>query len=108
MIPTVERDLSIARFKRLDGYDVFEQVFVSARRAPLALVLQEHGLGGNYDRFGRGGRLERLAIDVARPRWALIGGNTDPWSGYEHRHDCGNGGMHWEPRSLYERTKTMR
>ncbi len=90
-------------FAGLDGYDVFEHVFVRARRAPLALVLQEHGLGGNYDRFGRGGRLDRLAVDAARPRWALVGGNTEPWSGYEHRYDCGHGGMHWELRSLYER-----
>lgn len=95
-------------FAGLDGYDVFEHVFVRRGRAPLALVLQEHGLGGNYDRFGRGGRLDTLAVDAARPRWALVGGNTDPWSGYERRRDCGYGGMHWELRSLYERTTTTR
>jgi len=90
-------------FAALDGFDVFEHVFVRGGRAPLAIVLQDHGLGGNYDRFGRGGRLDRLAVAAARPRWALVGDDTDPWSDYERRHDCGRGGMHWMSRHLYER-----
>ncbi len=50
---------------------------------PFAILLQDDGFGGNYNRFGGGHFLERLAQYAgALPRWLLIADNTKPWEGY--------------------------
>jgi hypothetical protein len=84
-----------------DAYDVFEAAFVRRRRAPFAVMLQDHGFGGNHDRFGANGRLDRLASRVSRPRWLLVGSGTQAWDGYEPITSCGHGGIHCKERILY-------
>lgn len=38
-----------------DAIAMYNSLFVHEyRKAPWILLLQDHGLGGNYDRFGRG------------------------------------------------------
>ena len=44
-------------------------------------VIQDHGFGGNRNRFGWIGILERLARERdGLPKWLLVGENTDPWA----------------------------
>lgn len=91
-------------FVSRDAFDVYEAAFVQKDRAPYAIVLQDHGFGGNHDRFGGGGRLERLATDTARPPFLVVGANTRPWDGYVMSGDCGRGGMHQRmPRMRFRR-----
>lgn len=73
-------------FLAADGFAAYEAVFCQQelRSPPFAIKLQDHGFGGNYDRFGAGGIME----DTARhygvwPQLLLVGDNTEPWIGYE-------------------------
>lgn len=90
-------------FVAADGFDVFEAAFVRRHRAPCAIVLQDHGFGGNHDRFAAGGRLDVLATTNARPRWLIAAANTPAWEDYVVVGSCGDGGMHRNARSLYVR-----
>ena len=75
-------------------------------RNPFLVVIQDHGFGGNYDKFGRGGLLARNVLKCrVWPEYLLVGDNTEPWLGYE---DTGAaeepGGMHAHPRRLFYRS----
>lgn len=52
---------------------LFWNIWVKQRRpAPFAILLQDHGGGGNWTRFGPGGALHKLAIQSGRlPAWLL-------------------------------------
>ncbi|MSU37328.1 MAG: hypothetical protein EXS36_19970 [Pedosphaera sp.] len=95
-------------FLGADGFAAYDGLFCQefSVSAPIAVVVQDHGFGGNYDRFGRGGWLERIAsrCDVV-PRWLLVAQNTDPWEGFVPVPgvDGDPGGMHATPRFLHER-----
>lgn len=69
-----------------DGFEVFEALFGSqtSMPAPYCIVLQDHGFGGNgLERFGRGGRLERIARRKGIfSKYLLVADNTKPWDGY--------------------------
>ena len=48
-------------FLYADGIMTYYQLFVREYcRAPWLFLLQDHGLGGNYDRFGKGGLLDAI------------------------------------------------
>ena len=48
-------------FLYADGIQTYKQLFVKQyKKAPWLFLLQDHGFGGNYDRFGRGGMLDRI------------------------------------------------
>jgi hypothetical protein len=69
-------------------------------------VLQDHGFGGNYNRFGGGGILERIASRTnCFPPFLLIAEDTIPWTGYVRVPDVEGsvGGMHRTIRFLYQR-----
>jgi hypothetical protein len=54
------------------------------RPAPFAIVLQDHGFGGNYDKFGRGGLFENVAMHLdVFPKFLLVADNTEAWHNYE-------------------------
>lgn len=75
--------------------------------APFAVVLEDHGFGGNYDRFGSGGLLERIASGCDRiPEWLLVAEGTKPWVGFEPAPDVSGdrGGMGNSLRFLHERS----
>jgi len=88
----------------------FDALFCQAPkiRPPYAILLQNHGFGGNHDRrgFGEGSLLERLAIccDVF-PQFLLVAENTDAWAGYKliPAVEGEPGGMHGTIRHLYQR-----
>lgn len=87
--PTVGRDHGAHRFALLclgaDGFAGFDALFCqpSSLQSPWCVVIQDHGFGLNYDRFGRGGILERLASHAKdMPRLLLVGDNSEAWNGY--------------------------
>jgi hypothetical protein len=94
-------------FLGADGHATYDALFCQAGgNAPLAVLIQDHGFGGDYSSFGRGGIMERIATSTARlPRFLLVAEGTDPWVGYSRipgvAPDCG--GMYATPRYLYER-----
>ena len=91
-----------------DGFATFKALYCQGdgTAAPFLVVIQDHGMGGNWENefgFGQGGMLENIAQACnQRPRWLLVGEQTCPWGDYN---DVGAapepGGQHEIPRSLY-------
>ena len=88
-----------------DGFATFEALYCQGDGTPPPFlgVIQDHGYGANWDKFGQGGILENIAQACnQRPRWLLVGEQTCPWEDYN---DVGAapepGGQHEIPRSLY-------
>lgn len=89
-----------------DGIATYDALFCQqdSISPPFAIVLQDHGFGGNYDRFGRGGLFEAIAGRCnARPKMLLVATDTRPWNGYVRIPEVGSdrGGMHGNARFLY-------
>jgi hypothetical protein len=96
-------------FLGADGVATYDALFCQAdgTPAPYATVVVDHGFGGNYDRFGRGGLLERIAKRCrCSPQYLLVAENTLSWEGYDRIPDLDGdrGGMHGELRFLHRRT----
>jgi hypothetical protein len=93
-------------FFMTDAIAMYHSLFVHEyRKAPWILLLQDHGLGGNYDRFGRGGILDRIIRSSSmRPEFIILGHSTVLWEGYERVQGTMKvrGGMHEDWRSLYK------
>lgn len=92
-------------FLAADAYDVFGALFCQKDRAPapFCAVIQDHGFGGGYGSFGRGGSLEQMAhLAGIRPRFLLAAANTPAWDGFA---PCGAApvpiGMHRTLHALY-------
>ena len=90
-----------------DGYAIFDALYCQSDGTPppFLVVVQDHGFGGNWDRFGLGGELERIARKYnALPKQLLVGKNSRQWKGY---HDVGAipepGGQHGHLRRLHTR-----
>lgn len=91
-----------------DGIASYDALFCNGYgiNPPFILVLQDHGFGGNYDRFGAGGLLEKIAMRThVFPEYLLVARNTKPWGGYEQIPSMQPvfGGMHQTQRFLYQR-----
>lgn len=90
-------------FAGMDAYACFDAIFNGTQRQLLALVLQDHGFGGNYSWFGRGGLLEDIAQKCgAFPKLMLVGPHTSPWNGYTPIKGAAMG-RHPSARILFER-----
>jgi len=95
-------------FLGADGIATYDALFCQGHPTldPFAVVLQDHGFGGNYDRYGRGGLLDRIARRCGVfPRWLLVAQNTKIWDGFVQiaTVEGDPGGMHATLRFLYER-----
>lgn len=94
-----------------DGYATYDALFCQDDDVPqpFAVLLQDHGFGGNYDTFGKGGLLERIADRAGneRPPWTLVADNTRPWAGYEPVEgvDGDPGGQQHHERYIYKRVE---
>ena len=67
------------------------------------VVLQDHGFGLNWDKFGANGALHQSAARHL-PRWLYVAADTDPWPGYTRVTDytCyDDGQMHGHQRALF-------
>lgn len=72
-------------FLAADGHAAYDAVFCQKNSgpAPFALIVQDHGFGGNWADFGAGGPMERIASRTkVFPSMILVGDNTQPWSDY--------------------------
>ena len=90
-----------------DGFATYDALYCQGdgTPAPFLVVIQDHGFGGNWSRFGRGGMLERTARTCsALPEHLLVAENSRPWRGYRAA-DAGSesGGQHGHPRRLFSR-----
>ena len=72
---------------------------------PFLVVIKDHGMGGNYNKFGSGGLLEHIVqMYQVGPEYLLVGENTDPWFGYADTGAAAEpGGMWSDPRQLFYR-----
>jgi len=101
-------------FMHFDGHAAYDALFAQPRqKPPFAVVLQDHGFGGNHSRFGDGGLMHRIASRTRRyPRylWCAQRGCTRAWPGYRRVPsvpvECG--GMYGTPRALLERVTRQR
>jgi hypothetical protein len=98
-------------FLKWDGFAAYDALFCrgNGTAGPYGLLLQDHGFGGNYDRFGAGGLLEGVARKAeAFPTWLVAGENTEPWEGYQRLPGVLGepGGTHGTTRLLYRHTET--
>lgn len=68
-----------------DGIASYYQLFCKEyKKAPWIVLLHDHGWGGNYDCFGKGGILDAIIIkNKIRPPFVLCEDHTRIWNGYE-------------------------
>ena len=90
-----------------DGFASYDALYCQedGTPPPFLAVIQDHGFGGNYDRFDRGGLLERIARRTrVLPEFLLVADCSTPWSRYtDTGADTEPGGQHGHLRSLYRR-----
>ena len=92
-----------------DGFASYDALYCQedGTPPPFLAVIQDHGFGGNYDRFDRGGLLERIALRTeVLPEFLLVADCSKPWFGYaDTGADAEHGGAGWKghPRCLYRR-----
>lgn len=94
-------------FLGADGVASYDALFCQGNQSPpYAVVLQDHGFGGHWTRFGRDGELESL-VKMTRqwPQHLLVADNTKAWNGYQLMEGtgAGGGGMWGYPRALWRR-----
>lgn len=88
-----------------DGFASYDALYCQedGTPSPYLVVVQDHGSGGNFDRFGKGGLLERIARRCSvRPKYLLVGEFSKQWTGYEDtgaRSELGGSCPH--PRRLF-------
>ena len=97
-------------FLGADGIATYDALFCQKPTGipPFAVLLQDHGFGGNYNRFGQDGLLEQIAIRCGVfPIFLLVAENTRAWGQFERIPDVESdiGGMHAMPRFLCHRPK---
>ena len=91
-----------------DGIATYDALFANKNMVtPLAVILQEHGFGGNYASFGRDSIMEEIAEKSGvYPELLLVGTNcTEAWNGFYPANSPGVlGGMYHEPRQIFCRS----
>ena len=96
----------VTTFLLADGIATYFQLFVKEyTKAPWLFLLQDHGFGGNYDRFGKGGVLDAIiSKSGVCPEFVICGDNTRIWKNYEKVEGVLPiyGGMHENRRYLYK------
>lgn len=94
-------------FLGADGHATYDALYCQHHtgiRPPFGILLQDHGFGGNYSRWGKEGIMHDLASTMhVYPDFLLIGPWTTPWDGYAEIAGAlpERGGMHNQWRQLY-------
>lgn len=67
-----------------DGIATYYQLFVKEyKKAPWIFLLQDHGFGCNYDKFGKGGILDRIiSSSRCKPDYVICDRHQNVWNGY--------------------------
>lgn len=90
-----------------DGIMTYYQLFVKEyKKSPWLFLLIDHGFGGNYDRFGGGGLLEKIITEHSCfPDFVLCYKYNSIWPGYNLIDGLNSvrGGMHDDERILYKK-----
>lgn len=94
-----------------DGHASFDALFCQkdSLRAPFAMLLEDHGFGGDYSRWGAGGITNEIAVNRGvLADLLLVGRTTKVWGGYEFVSgvEADPGGMWRKPRRLNKRTSS--
>jgi hypothetical protein len=93
-------------FLGADGHAAYDALFCQdGQLAPFAVLLQDHGFGGNYCQFGRNGFMSEVAVQTNRiPELLLVGRGTDPWPNFQQVEGLEPtiGGWAGFPRLLYK------
>ena len=95
-------------FLYADAFVAYDAIFCNShlRQPPFIMVLQDHGFGGNYDKFGRGGLLNKIAdITQIYPPYMMVttDDSTKHWSNYQQiSHMPEYGGMYHSERHLFK------
>lgn len=98
-------------FLGADGIASYDALFCQNNGAPppFAVLIQDHGFGGNYDKFGQGGLLERIAITCnVYPQLLLVAEGSGPWRDFEKLPELSAsiGGASQNLRFLHARTSS--
>ena len=74
-------------FLYADGIATYDALFINRGKAPDVLLFQDHGFGCNYDAFGTGGIMEKIAIENnILPKYIMTRdeeGHHRAWVGYK-------------------------
>jgi hypothetical protein len=75
----------VVTFLFADGIATYYQLFVKEySKTPWLFLLQDHGWGGDYDKFGARGLLDRIIQrNHCFPTFVLCAGNTRIWRRYD-------------------------
>jgi hypothetical protein len=97
----------------IDAYWLYWNLWGKREVAPYALLLQDHGYGGNHGHRKFGFPVEekdtsplyQMATQAELPKFLLVAENTRSWPGYERISDCSDeAGASKERRCLYRRS----
>lgn len=95
-------------FLGADGHAAYDALFCqTGQQPPFAVLLQDHGFGGNYSNWGADGLAARIAERTDRwPEFLLVDDlSTRPWTGYRKVDEltASVGGEWGNKRVLYRR-----
>ncbi len=94
-----------------EAFTVYWDLWVRNGKAPYAILIAHHAMGGNFTgrRFGgdQSPMYEWANANNAWPHWLLVSelGSTEPWPGYQRVSTGDPGGMHHDKRFLYSRRR---
>ena len=89
-----------------DGIASYDALFANRNARIDVLILQDHGFGGNYDRFGRGGLMDEVARKSGvYPKYICCEHEQNVWDGYAlvEGVEPEVGGVHGNERKLFVR-----
>jgi len=100
-------------FLGADAFAAFDALYCQqdGTPPPYALFIQDHGFGCNYNRFGKGGLLEKIARSCAVQATRLVASSySECWAGYQRVPEVrtDRGGMHNNNRFICTRRKDAR
>ena len=88
-----------------DGFASYDALYCQedGTPPPYMVVVQDSGFGGNFDRFDKGGLLERIARKCnVLPKCLLVGETSKEWTCYKDTGACPEFGGHPpSPRRLF-------
>lgn len=90
-----------------EAFTVYSELWVRSGIAPYAILIVDHGFGGNFTGYRFGGDQSPMYGWASEqnnwPHWLLVSELTEPWPGYQCVSNESVGGMHNDRRFLYRR-----